>query len=326
MQDIKTTTMPVLIDCDPGADDFFALIWALIMHKKGIINLVAITTSGGNVAAQSTYENAIRACMMIGVDDVPIALGKNKEWAEHASHIHGSDGIGGLSQLLPAVEQRDIVDSESILLDSIQKYGKELTLLTIGPLSNLARVELAHPGSLQLVKRVVSMGGAFFVAGNVSPVAEFNVWYDPESAKVVYDSGVDIVALPLDVTTKLTFGMEDLEPVLSHINHQSHRDFVTKLTEFVIKTNMQFRETHYRKWFFVHDAHAIGFVLYPHIYKGSYYHVNIETKGEFTAGETIVDARNYPKTDANIYVVTDVDGKAFLEVMTEDFKEFDFGE
>lgn len=79
MQDIKTTTMPVLIDCDPGADDFFALIWALIMHKKGIINLVAITTSGGNVAAQSTYENAIRACMMIGVDDVPIALGKNKE-------------------------------------------------------------------------------------------------------------------------------------------------------------------------------------------------------------------------------------------------------
>lgn len=83
--------IPVLIDCDPGADDMFALIWSLIMHKRGYISIKAITTSGGNVPAQATYENAIRACMMMGVTDIKISKGKDKQGAENASHIHGND-------------------------------------------------------------------------------------------------------------------------------------------------------------------------------------------------------------------------------------------
>lgn len=168
------------------------------------------------------------------------------------------------------------------------------------------------------------MGGAFFVPGNVSPVAEFNVWYDPLAAKVMYESGATIVAAPLDITTKSLFGMDDLKPILAHVNHPIHREFLTKLTEFTIGTNMMFRETHYRRGFFVHDAHTIGFLLYPHLYKGSFYHVQVETKGEYTSGQTVVDIRNHPKSNTNAFVITDVDTIGFLEAMTEDFKEFDF--
>jgi inosine-uridine nucleoside N-ribohydrolase len=168
------------------------------------------------------------------------------------------------------------------------------------------------------------MGGAFFVPGNVSPVAEFNVWYDPQSAKVMYESGATIVAAPLDITTKSLFSIEDLRPVLKHINHPQHKEFLTKLTEFTIGTNMMFRETHYRRGFFIHDAHTIGFLLYPHLYKGSFYQVQVETQGEYTSGQTVIDARNHPKQSTNAFVITDVDAIGFLEAMTEDFKEFDF--
>ena len=318
--------IPVVIDCDPGADDMFALVWALIMHKRGYISIKALTTSGGNVPAQATYENAIRACMMMGVDDIKIAKGKDKEGAENASHIHGNDGVGGLSKLLPVVKEVEKYDSEELLIELIKKYGDELEVLATGPLSNLARIETANPGILKQVKRVICMGGAFFDPGNVSPVAEFNFWYDPESAKVVMNSGADLVIAPLDLTTQLPFTMNELYDFIDHVNHEEHRAFLKGLTEFTISTNMGFRETHHEKGFYVHDASTVGFLIYPHIYSGTYYSVDIETKGELTKGQSVIDSRNYPQPKANAYVLMDMKHSWFLEAITEDFKDFDFEE
>lgn len=233
----STKHLPVVIDCDPGADDFFALIWALILHKRGYIDIVAITTSGGNVPAQATYENAIRACMMMGVE-TKIAKGKDKEGAENAAYIHGSDGIGGLSSLLPPVQKVDNYESEALLTEMINSYGKKLSILATGPVSNLAHIETKHPGILQKVHKIYSMGGAVFVSGNVTPAAEFNYRYDPQSAKVLFESGADIVCAPLDITTQELFTMDDLEPILEHVNHEAHRKFLKALTEFTIGTNM----------------------------------------------------------------------------------------
>lgn len=120
-------------------------------------------------------------------------------------------------------------------------------ILALGPLTNLAQCEKKYPGILRKVKRIIAMGGAFFVPGNVTPVGEFNVWFDPASSQKVYHSGANITLLPLDVTTQLCFGLNDLDPVLSHINHKKNRDFLVKLAQFTIGTNMMFRETHYRK-------------------------------------------------------------------------------
>lgn len=321
----KQNAIPVLIDCDPGADDFFALIWAMIMHKKWLIDIVAITTAWWNVPAQATYENAIRASMMMWVE-TKIGKWKDAKWAENAAHIHGNDGIGWLSSLLPPVQKQKSYDSEKLLIESIKKYKNKLEILVLGPSSNLARVEQKNPGILKKAKRIISMGGAFFVPGNVSPVAEFNVRYDPKSTKAMYESGANIVAAPLDITTQTIFTIQDLEPILKHVNNKKYRDFLVKLTEFTIGTNMMFRETHYRRWFFVHDSNTVGFLLYPHLYKGSFHQVQVETKGEYTSGQTVIDTRNHPKRETNAFVITDVDIKGFMEAMTEDFKEFDFGE
>ena len=317
--------IPVLIDCDPGADDMFMLIWSMIMHKRWYIDIVAITTSGWNVPAQATFENAIRACTMCGLDT---KIGKwfDAKGAKNAAHIHGNDGIGWLSKLLPPVETDKVTEynSHDLMIDTINEYGDELVILATWPLSNLAAIEKKHAGILKKVQKVVSMGGAFFMAGNVSPVAEFNYRYDPASADVVLKSGANLFIAPLDVTTQEVFREEDLEPVLEHINHEEHRKFMYELTEFTISTNMWFRETHYNRGFYVHDASTIGFLLYPHIYTGSFYNVQIEVDSPLTKGQTVVDSRNFPKTDCNAFIVLDMNKDLFLEAMTEDFKDFDF--
>lgn len=128
----------------------------------------------------------------------------------------------------------DVYDSETLLMETIKEYGNKLEILATGPLSNLAKVENAHPGILQEAKRVIAMGGAFFDPGNVSPVAEFNFWYDPQSAKTVMNSGANLVIAPLDLTTQLPFTMNELYDFLDHVNHDAHREFLKKLTEFTI--------------------------------------------------------------------------------------------
>jgi inosine-uridine nucleoside N-ribohydrolase len=111
---------------------------------------------------------------------------------------------------------------------------------------------------------------------------------------------------------------------LEHVNNPNDRVFLKKLTEFTIWTNMWFRETHYKRGFFVHDSSTIWFLLYPHLYRWMFGKVMVETKWEFTKWKTLVDMRNFPKTETNAYIVTDIDYEWFLEAMTEDFKKFDF--
>lgn len=316
--------IPVLIDCDPGNDDMFALIWTLIMHKRGYVDVKAITTSGGNVAAQATYDNAIRATMMTGTTNIPIGKWKNKEWSDDASYIHWNDGIGGLSSLLPPVKVAKEYNSEELLINALNEYEGKLFILATWPLSNLARIELQHPGILKKAKKIISMGGVFHKHGNVTPVAEFNYWYDPEAAKVVMESGAELVIAPLNLTESFVFGLDNLEPILENINHKEHREFLHKLTEFTTSTSKWYRETHYHEGFFVHDASTVAFLIYPHMYSWTFYKVDIETKGEFTRGMSIIDVRNHPHMHANAYVLTEVDRDKFMESITEDFRDFDF--
>lgn len=295
------------------------------MHKKWVIDIKAITTSGWNVAAAKTYTNALKACAMMWLTDIPVGLGQDMPWVEHADHIHGNDGLGNLASMLPDVDVSSPKSSEDLLIENINTYEGKIEVLVIGPATNMARIEGKQAGILRKTKRIITMWGAYFIPGNVSPVGEFNVWYDPDSAKIMYDSWANIVAAPLDITTTTLFGNDDLAPILDHINNETYRDFFQKLTNFTIGTNMMFRETHYKAGFHVHDAHTIGFICYPHLYAGTMYHVDVETKGEFTRGMTVIDTRNHPHTqNVNTYVITEVDRDGFLEAMTEDFKEFDF--
>lgn len=156
-------------------------------------------------------------------------------------------------------------------------------------------------------------------------MAEFNIRYDPESAKAVFEATDNIVLIPLDVTQSMVYTMADTERFLTQINHGMKADFMRQLTAFAISTNMKFRETHYEQGFFVHDAQTVGFLLYSHLYRGTLLDVQVETKGEYARGQTIVDRRNHPRIGYHkSLVLTSVDKYGLLEALTQDFKEFDF--
>jgi inosine-uridine nucleoside N-ribohydrolase len=160
--------------------------------------------------------------------------------------------------------------------------------------------------------------------GNVTPIAEFNIAYDPDSAKIVFGATENIMLLPLDLTTSMVFDEKDLSQCFAEINHGTKQEFMRKLTDFVIRSNMQFRETGYEHGFYVHDAHTVGLLLYPHLYTGSFQQVMIETKGEYTNGQTIVDQRNIARTSTNAFVAMSFDKGKFLEALTQDLRQFNF--
>ncbi len=327
MTNSETKKMPVLIDCDPGADDVFGLLWLLINHKFSHIpmEVVWVTTVWWNVAADKTYANALRMCQMVGATEIPVWKDHRQIASQDAAHIHGDDGIGNLSAMLPTVQfPATELDSVDMIINAIETYGKELAILVTWPMTNIALAEERKPWILAKAKKIIAMGWAIDIHGNITPVAEFNIYYDADSAAKVFKATNNIMLLPLDLTTSMVFTEADMENCFKNINHSNKQDFMRKLTQFTIWTNMMFRETGYEKGFYVHDAHTVWLLLYPHIYKGSFHQVLVETTGEYTTGQTIVDTRNHARTEVNSYVAMEFDKPRFLEALSEDFKQFDF--
>lgn len=307
----------VIIDCDPGADDFFALIWALGLHKKKTIKILAITTTGGNVGAEMTYRNALRACEFMDVLDVPVGKSDIIIKSPDASHIHGEDGLWNASKYLPRVKIPKISLSSDALLENLIKKNPQAQVLTFWPLTNIARLleKEIYPS------RIISMGGAVRVPGNVTPAAEFNISYDPESADQVFTTIHQSVLLPLDVTSKLIFTRYEMQTILANMKGKKAK-FLEALTLYTFKTNMAFRETAGAEGFLVHDASVIGMLIYPHLFTGQFLPIRVEKKWEFTRGQTVTDLRNVAQPSTHTFVVTDVDRDRFMESMVQDFLGF----
>ena len=311
----------ILIDCDPWADDYFALLWAIHMQKKELCEIVAITTSAWNVSRETTFKNAHRACNMMGVT-LPIWIARdtwnNEEWAEH---IHWNDWIWWASQYLSLPKSLSEDDSEDLIIKNIEQYWEELIILEFWPMTNLANVERRKPWLLKKAKSIIAMWWAIFSPWNVTPTSEFNINFDPESAQVVLQSWANTTLIPLDATHKTLFRPADLDEVIGYFKNKNYWLFIKTLAQNTFKTNMMFRETRDKEWFIVHDACTVAFLFYPHLFSWSFLNVNVECKWEFTRWKTQVDIRNSPTPNANAFVILDVDGIWFMEAMTEDFKE-----
>ncbi|MBC8497508.1 nucleoside hydrolase, partial [Candidatus Bathyarchaeota archaeon] len=194
----------IIIDTDPGVDDALAILLAFASPE---LNVEAVTIVVGNVSLEQGSVNALKLLEFLGVDDVPVAAGAVKPMlrgSRDARSVHGDTGLG--EAVLP--EPRLRLDSRTaveVILQKADEYEGELTLIPVGPLTNIAAAVLARPRIVEQLERVVIMGGAFgltpYGKGNVNSVAEFNIWHDPEAAQVVFDSGVPLTAVGLDVTT-----------------------------------------------------------------------------------------------------------------------------
>jgi inosine-uridine nucleoside N-ribohydrolase len=312
----------MILDTDPGGDDTFAFLWILSLVKQGVAELVAVTSTAGNVSAHQTFTNASQILGLLGFSDIEVGRGVllQAETTEDAAHIHGTDGMGGLSNTLPPPSHNyeTARSSDDLIIDRLNAAPGAITLVAIGPLTNLAAAEQKSPGILQQAKELVIMGGAFACRGNVTPHAEFNIWFNPEAAQMVLHSRHDHVVLPLDVTQHLVFTRD----MVAMTNRQGLTgtlpNFLMQLGEFMIGTALQYRETNNLPGFLVHDAVTLGYLFYPETLTLRRAHVKVETQGEWTRGQTLIDDRPSAKTNANAWVACQIDAVGFLTRMIAD--------
>ncbi|BAU13586.1 inosine-uridine preferring nucleoside hydrolase superfamily protein [Leptolyngbya sp. NIES-3755] len=325
----NSSTIPkIILDTDPGGDDIFALLWLQSLVKQELAELIAVTTAGGNVSIEKTFSSASRVLSLGGLEEVEVGRGVTIAHSpDDASHIHGSDGMGNLSSQLPAPVHRYETArySDEILIDRLNAMPGEITVIAIAPLTNLAAAEKKHPGILGKAKEIIIMGGAFHCPGNVTPHAEFNLWFDPEAAEIVLNSRNDLVITSLDVTRRLVFTREMGNAIAQSNPTSELSKFLTKLCEFMISTALKYRETDGASGFLVHDAATLGYLFYPETMLWRRAKVQIETQEGWTQGLTGIDDRNRAKQAANAWISTEVDAVRFFTNLIEDLKALNKG-
>ena len=320
---ILTASPKIILDTDPGGDDIFALLWTQSLVKQGIAELIAVTTAGGNVSVRKTFSSASQILSLGGLPHVEVGRGVALDnSAEDAAHIHGSDGMGNLSTQLPQpIHNYETARfSDDVLIDHLSAMPGEITVIAIAPLTNLAAAEKKHPGILKQAKEIVIMGGAFHCPGNITPQAEFNLWFNPEAAEIVLNSRSDLVFTPLDVTRRLIFTREMASSIAATNPNSDLALFLTNLCEFMIGTALQYRETTGVSGFLVHDAATLGYLFYPETMLCQRAKVQIETQATWTRGQVSRDDRDRAKPPANAWIATQVDATRFFMNLIADFK------
>ncbi|QHF25369.1 nucleoside hydrolase [Rathayibacter sp. VKM Ac-2804] len=218
-------TVPVFLDCDTGIDDSLALAYLL---RSPLADLVGISTVSGNTDARQAAVNSLGLLALAGRTDVPVAVGAHdfleEPYSGGSPHVHGENGIGGV--LLPAGAEPVDEDPADLLLRLAREHEGELRLIAIGPLTNLALALRKHPELPSLLHSVTVMGGAGLAPGNVTAVAEANIWHDPAAAAEVVAADWDLTLVPLDVTMKHLLDEEQrdvlirsADPLASAIGH-----------------------------------------------------------------------------------------------------------
>mgnify|MGYP003513672856 FL=1 len=303
----------LIIDTDPGADDVVALLLALASPQE--LNIRALTTVAGNVRLDKTSRNARLAREWAGREEVPVYAGASKPLLRtpiYAEDIHGKEGLSGVAVYEPKAGLAE-GGAVSYLIDTLTAAKPHsITLAMLGPQTNLALALIQAPGIVQGIKEVVVMGGAHFNGGNITPVAEFNLFADPQAAEVVLKSGVKLTYLPLDVTHKMLTSEARLTQIAAINNAASKR--VSDILNEYVKGDME----HYGlAGGPVHDATVIAYLLKPELFTGRSVNVVVDSREGPTFGQTIVDWYDGLKAPKNAFWVESGDAQGFFDLLTE---------
>ena len=299
------------MDVDTGVDDALALLLALSSPE---VELVGVSTVAGNVPLQRTTDNTLRLLQWEGRADVPVYAGAERPLvrdAVAADDVHGATGLGAAQ--LPKARTSPAGDAVEFLLRILQARPGEVILVATGPLTNLAQAETRVPGVLRQARQVVIMGGAVRVPGNITPAAEFNFYADPHAARQVLASEAELVLVGLDVTDQVWLKQADLQACTG-----PYAAFCRAACEPVIA----FESAHYGfAGMHVHDPVALGAALWPQLFHTQQLWVDVETTGELTAGQVVVDQRalasDQERLGRPVACAMDVDQAHFLELFTE---------
>ncbi len=302
------TPIPVIIDCDPGHDDALAITLALARPE---LDVLGITTVGGNATLENTTRNALRILALLGRTDVPVAAGSPDPLVrplETATAVHGVSGLDGAD--LPEPESTPRPEGAlEFLRATLDASPEPVTLIPVGPLTNIARLLRTYPGIAPRIGQISLMGGGM-VHGNWTPAAEFNIWVDPEAARIVFRSGLPITMHGLDVTHKALFGYPEIER-LDAIGNRVGRVFAD-LMRFFVKYHLE----HYGVADTpIHDAVAVAHVALPGIVTTQPSSVDVEVNGDITRGMTVVDRRPMLGITPNVDVALDIDRAGFADLV-----------
>lgn len=309
---LQAAARDLIIDTDPGADDVVALF--LAMASPEAFNIRAITTVAGNVRLDKTSRNARLAREWAGREDIPIYAGAGRPLVRapiYAADVHGEEGLAGVQVHEP---KKPLAEGNAVqyLIDTLgNAKPHSITLAMLGPQTNLALALIQQPQIVTGIKEVVVMGGAHFNGGNITPVAEFNLYADPHAAQVVLASGVQITYLPLDVTHKIITSEARLKQ-LAAVNNSVSKQVVDILLAY-IKHDM---DVYGMPGGPVHDASVIAYLLKPELFSGRRIHMSIDSREGPTFGQTVADWYGVLNQPANVLWVNQGDAQGFFDLLS----------
>ncbi|WP_317847299.1 nucleoside hydrolase [Pseudomonas sp. HTZ2] len=310
---LQAATRDVIIDTDPGADDVVALLLAMASPED--LNIRAITTVAGNVRLDKTSRNARLAREWVGREDIPVYAGAGRPLVRkpiYADDIHGREGLEGVKVHEP---KQGLAQGNAVqyLVDTLSHAEPHsITLAMLGPQTNLALALIQKPEIAKGIKEVVVMGGAHFNGGNITPVAEFNLYADPHAAQVVLASGVKLTYVPLDLTHKVITSEARFKQ-LAAINNQASQRVVDILDAYV-KHDM---DLHGMPGGPVHDASVIAYLIKPELFSGRRAHLEVDSREGPTFGQTVVDWYAVLKRPANVLWLNEGDAQGFFDLLSE---------
>ncbi|KAJ1692208.1 hypothetical protein LUZ63_008906 [Rhynchospora breviuscula] len=273
----------LIIDTDPGIDDSMTILMAF---QASEIEVVGLTTIFGNVSTKGATRNALLLCDLAGHPEVPVAEGNPEPLKggepRIADFVHGSDGLGNISMPPPNNKKIDKSACE-FMVDKVSEFPNEVSILALGPLTNLALAIKRDSSFAKKVKRVIILGGAFFCPGNVNPAAEANIYGDPEAADIVFTSGAEIVVVGINITTQVTFTDSDLSEISK--SKGKYAQFICNMCNFYQNWHVKSDGFH---GIFLHDPVSFAALLRPDLFTYKTGVVRVETQG-ICAGHTLMD-------------------------------------
>ena len=302
----------IIIDTDPGQDDAVAILLALASPELDVLGLVAVA---GNVPLALTDVNARRILELADRIDVPVFAGASCPIVRPlvtAEHVHGRTGLDGADLPEPSIPPHPQHGVDFIIETMLAAEPGEVTLCTLGPLTNVALALRRAPEIAPRIREIVMMGGAYFEVGNITPAAEFNIYVDPHAADVVFRSGVPITVLPLDATHKVIA----TAPRLARLRGLGNRSGA------VVAGMLGFSERFDNQKYGqagapLHDPNVIAWLIAPELYTGRRINVAIETASSLTLGMTVADYWRVTDRPANALFLRDVDAEGFFALLTE---------
>lgn len=325
--DCCSVSLPVqktklIIDTDPGVDDAITILMAFQLTD---VEVIGLTTIFGNVTTKDATQNALHLCEVAGFPDIPVAEGIPEPLKRGppfiADFIHGSDGLGNTFPSYPKNKKIDKNACE-FLVDKVSEYPGEVTILALGPLTNIALAVKKDRLFASKVKKIVILGGSFFASGNINPAAEANVYGDPEAADIVFTCGAEIVVIGLNVTTQVLMTYQDLCEL---------RDSEGRYGRYIYNICQFYRDWHVKSdgidGIYLHDPTCFAALLKPHLFEFKKGAVRVETQGICT-GHTLMDLglKNWnsdnPWTNVQpVSVAWTVDAAAVINLVKELLKK-----